>query len=416
MTNRAPVLGLAELADEPQIYEILLAHGMRGVRTQVLLRFVLAAFVLLTVVLEPPADDSVACYVIAGCYAVWTVGVAAFAARGGIAVVRLIWLALFVDLIVLTAITIVAGASDEVSWTADILVNGFVLVPLLAATQLRPWVCVAVVVPTVVVYFASSAAARLANTEPWDSIVLRTVVLAGLGAGCVLLSRVQRSRVVTIGSLAADRSRLLAETVRIEERERRDLAEHLHDGALQYVLAARQDLEDVRSSGDVQAVARIDEALRESAMLLRSTMTELHPAVLEQSGLASALADLTRSVAARRPLTISLDTAEWPADVRTPADPLLFATARELLTNVVKHAAAEHVEVTAELDNGTARLTVLDDGAGIDETVLAQRLAEGHIGLASRRVRLEAAGGALRVQSREPHGTVAVAELPVAAR
>src|SRR3954469_11215946 len=136
MSNRAPVLGLAELADEPQIYEILLAHGMRGVRIQVLLRFVLAAFVLLTVVLEPPADDSVACYVIAGCYAVWTVGVAAFASRGGIAVVRLIWLALFVDLIVLTAITLVASASDEVSWTADILVNGFVLVPLLAATQL----------------------------------------------------------------------------------------------------------------------------------------------------------------------------------------------------------------------------------------------------------------------------------------
>jgi two-component system, NarL family, sensor kinase len=413
MADRTPTLGLAQLADEPQIYDILLAHGMRGVRIQVLLRFVLALFVLLTVVLEPPADDTIACYVIAGCYAAWTVGVAKFASSGGLAVVRLIWLALFVDLIVLTAITVVAGASDEVSWTADILVNGFVLVPLLAATQLRPWVCVAVVVPTVVVYFASSAAARLANTEPWESIGLRTVVLAGLGAGCVLLSRVQRSRVVTIASLASDRSRLLAETVRIEERERRDLAEHLHDGALQYVLAARQDLEDVRSSGDARAVDRIDEALRESALLLRSTMTELHPAVLEQSGLASALADLTRSVSARRPLTISLDTAGWPADLRTPVDPLLFATARELLSNVVKHAAAGHVEVTAELDDGTARLVVLDDGTGIDETVLAQRLADGHIGLASRRVRLEAAGGALRVQAREPHGTVAVAELPV---
>jgi two-component system, NarL family, sensor kinase len=415
MADHAPKPGLVEIADEPQLYDILLAHGMRGVRIQVLLRFVLAAFVLVTVVLQPPIEQSTACYVIAGCYAAWTVAVAALASRGGAAVVRFIWLALFVDLLALTMITVIAGASDEVSWTADILVNGFVLVPLLAATQLRPWVCLAVVVPTVVVYFASSAAARIANTEPWDSIALRTVVLAGLGAGCVLLSRVQRSRVVTIAALATDRSRLLAETVRIEERERRDLAEHLHDGALQYVLAARQDLDDVRASGDTRAVDRIDEALRESALLLRSTMTELHPAVLEQSGLASALADLTRSVGARRGMAIAVDTAGWPADVRTSADPLLFATARELLTNVAKHAAAEHVELTAELADRIARLTVLDDGVGIDETVLAQRLAEGHIGLASRRVRLEAAGGMLRIQPRQPRGTVAVAELPVEA-
>src|SRR5690349_10404297 len=124
MSSRAPVLGLAELADEPEIYAILLRHGMRGVRIQVLLRFVLAGFVVLTVILEPPAADSVACYVIAGCYAVWTIGVAAFASRGGPVVVRLIWLALFVDLTVLTVITVIAGASDEVSWTADILVNG----------------------------------------------------------------------------------------------------------------------------------------------------------------------------------------------------------------------------------------------------------------------------------------------------
>ena len=63
------------------------------------------------------------------------------------------------------------------------------------------------------------------------------------------------------------------------------LAEELHDGALQYVLAARQDLEDIRPKDGAESFDRVDYALRESTTLLRSKVTQLHPAVLEQLGL-----------------------------------------------------------------------------------------------------------------------------------
>ena len=85
------------------------------------------------------------------------------------------------------------------------------------------------------------------------------------------------------------------ELVDVEERERQALAEHLHDGALQYVLAARQDLEDVGT--DPVAAERVDHALGEAIQMLRSTLTQLHPVVVQEVGLLPALRDLTQDVA-----------------------------------------------------------------------------------------------------------------------
>ncbi|MET0788237.1 MAG: ATP-binding protein [Cellulomonas sp.] len=395
---------LGRLADEPAIRRILLEHAWRGMRVQVLLRWVLAVFVLLVVVVVPPAEHAAPCLAIAVVYLVWSVALS-WAPRH---LVRLVWLALLVDVAALTAVSLVASISDQQSWTADVLVTGFFLLPVLAATQLRPGLCLAVVVPTVLAFLWTAAAARAANTEPWSSVLLRTLALVGVGLGAVLLSRVQRSRVQDIGELALDRSALLAETRVVEERERRALADTLHDGALQYVLAARQDLADVRD--DPEAVDRVEHALRETARLLRSTMTELHPAVLEHSGLPSALRELARS---RSGLAVAVEVTGWPDDLRTPGDELLFATARELLTNVVKHARATRADVVLSLADGVARLVVADDGTGFTADDAAQRLAEGHVGLASRRIRLESAGGTLDLHPRQPSGTEAVAVLRV---
>jgi two-component system NarL family sensor kinase len=391
----------------------VLEHARRGVRVQIFLRGVMVAFVLLTVAIVPPVHLSAACYAIAGAYAVWAIAVGVWGWRGRAVALRFVWVALFVDLIVLASLTLLAGASARQSWTADVLVNGFFLIPLLAATQLRPDVCAAVVAPTIAAYFLSSALTKSANAEPWDSILLRTLVLAGLGCGCVAVSWIQRSRVATISHLVGDRTRLLSELIGTEDRERRALAEHLHDGALQYVLAARHDLEDARDLADPAAFTRLDEALSESSRLLRSTVGDLHPAVLEQAGLARALRQLGESAGASGAITVSLELDGWNPELRTPVDPLLYATARELLSNVVKHAGAQSARITLAHHDGYAGLTVADNGRGVTDDAMGTRLAEGHIGLASYRVRVEAAGGTLTIASARPSGTIARVELPV---
>ncbi len=392
---------------------VIIEHAYRGVRVHLLLRGVLVALFVLVVTAVPPRHDRGWCVLITVIYAAWALVVMWLASQGGDWFIRFIWLALFVDLLMLSAITVVAGQSAVESWTADVLVNGFFLLPVIAATQIRPWVCAAVGVPTVLVYLTVSIITRSANAEPWGSVLVRTVVVAGVALGCVLISRLSRSRVLTIGGLVSDRSELLGALMTIEGREQRNLAEALHDGALQYVLAARQDLEDLQGRDDPQAFERIDFALRESSQLLRSAVSELNPAVLEHSGLLVAVRDLAAAAGARGGFEAVVDAPGWDDSMRTSADPLLFASARELLTNVVKHAGAKHVRVQLDLEGDRAMLQVADDGRGIAAGELAQRLGEGHIGVETRRVRLEAAGGSLTFRAAQPTGTVAEVQLPV---
>lgn len=196
--------------------------------------------------------------------------------------------------------------------------------------------------------------------------------------------------------------------------ERQDLSEHLHDGALQYVLAARMDLEDLDGVVDPGVYDRLDQALTTTARLLRSTVSELNPAVLASSGLVPALVDLAAESGRRGGFTVTTGFQDWPEGTRTTADALLFATARELLANVVKHAAASTVTITLSLRDSQARMSVADDGRGIAAGEAADKLAQGHIGLNSRRVRIEAAGGSLRVLPRTIRGTLVETVLPAA--
>ena len=397
------------VTSSPALAGVVLEYANRGVRLQVLLRAGLVVFIALTLVLVPPEEDAVAGYAIVGAYAIWAAWFAAWAWRGGSRVARRAWLGLLADLPVLASVTLVAATNVDRTWTDDVLVHGFFVIPVLAATQLRPGVCAAVVIPTVLVFLGSSVTTQTSNDEPWASIALRTAVLAGVGAACVVLSRIQRSRVAAIGGLVRDRTGLLDDLMHLEDRERRELSERLHDGALQYVLAARQELDDVRDGADLTAVARVEQALVESSRLLRSTVTELHPAVLDHAGLARAVRELA-AAQSRPDLSISVELGDWPDGVRTTVDALLFSAARELLSNVVKHAGADSATVALGLYGESARLVVADDGRGIDADARQRGLDDGHIGLHSQTLRVEAAGGTLTIAG-GPSGTVAIVEV-----
>jgi two-component system NarL family sensor kinase len=396
----------------PQLRAAIVEQSRRGLRLQILLRGALAVFLIVTVTIVSPALNATACYVVAGAYAAWVASTAAWGWRGDGMALRMVWVVLLVDLAALGTLTVLAGASARESWTAEVLVNGFLLVPVLAATQLGPRIGAAILAPTICVYLAVSIATRAANAEPWSSVGLRAGVLVGISIGCVALSWIQRERVLRIGHLLEDRTELIGQVMSTEDRERRALAEQLHDGALQYLLGARHDLEDAREHAEPEAFARLELALTESSRLLRSTVAELHPAVLEHAGLARALRLLADSAATGGRPAIAVELDGWSDELRTPVDGLLYAAARELLSNVVKHADANSATITLSHQHGRARLVVADDGRGIDEAAAEHSLASGHIGLASHRARIEAAGGTLTVGGASGSGTIALVELP----
>ncbi len=250
-------------------------------------------------------------------------------------------------------------------------------------------------IPTVSALVAVSWITKSANQEPWTSILLSATVLAALAAGSVALSRIQRSRVDMIRDLARQRTQLLDELLGLEKRERETLSERLHDGALQYVLAARQDSEEKCVWLNCRRVPSRIIACRIS-YLLRDVVRELHPEVLARAGLKSAITQLTDSIITRTELAVNLESRTWPDALRTGADHVLYGAAREILANAIKHAHAHNVYIELRRKPGLAFLRIADDGVGISPASLSRSVESGHIGLASIRAKVLAMRRAFR--------------------
>ena len=177
-------------------------------------------------------------------------------------------------------------------------------------------------------------------------------------------------------------------------------------------LEAREFALLVLCIGDAASFDRIEEALLESSRLLRTTVSELHPAVLDRAGLTAALGDLVRTAAGRAGVVGEVSTDGWP-DERTPLDGILYRTARELVGNAAKHASASTLRLSLTGSDGCARLVVADDGVGLPADAMTTSLRRGHIGLASHRVRIEAAGGTFTAAPAAEGGTVVAVQLPL---
>lgn len=384
------------------------ASVRRGLLLQLALRLLMAIFIGAALVLQPPHVNLWLYWAVCAGYAaavsVWSWWTLRPPGQfTGVTGRSMALLMLSVDLIAVAIISVQTGISSPEAWTSDVVQNGLFLIPLIAAAQLDPVVSAMIAVPTVVTFLVVNEVDRVANgDEPWGSILIRAAVLFGLTAGSVALSWIQQSRTRTIIALAEERTRLLEEVISLEKRERRSLSERLHDGALQYVLVARRDMEDVRE-GSIEGMDRVDFALAESTQLLRDVVRELHPEVLTRAGLRAAMITLADGIAARTSLAVQLDADRWPDHLRTDADHLIYSAAREFSTNAIKHANAENLRFTLEYNGIEAAMCIADDGVGIPPERLAHSVENGHIGFASICTKVLAAGGSFAVTG--PPGT-----------
>lgn len=224
------------------------------------------------------------------------------------------------------------------------------------------------------------------------------------------VSRVQQRRLASVAELTASRSLLLADVMSAEERERRRIAEALHDGALQTVLAAKQDLRDaIRDNGDTSGVQRASGLLADVSRDLRRVTRELHPSVLDEAGLAVAIEALAQAFTERAgvPVHSSVNYSR-----RCPDDASVYGIARELLNNVARHAEARNVWLDLRDVGDAVTLDIRDDGVGMDPAVISQRVSEGHIGLASHRARIETLSGTMDFRPVE-NGTWVHVRLPL---
>ena len=321
-------------------------------------------------------------------------------------------LVLGADVAALSVLSVLTGFTSPEVWTSDLMADALFLIPLIAAAQLDPVINAVMAVPTVAAFFVTCTVTKTINEEPWASILLNTFVLAALFVASVAVSLIQRDRVGMIADLAAQRTQLLQDMLGLEKRERQAISERLHDGALQYVLVARQDMDYVRD-GSAEAVDRVDTALVECSGLLRDVVRELHPEVLAHSGLKAAIETLAGGIGARGGLDVEVDARTWPDGVRTEADHVLYAAAREALTNVIKHARRQ------ECLGGTGKSGWAARRCGSPMTGLAslrrrslESIEGGHIGMASTRTKVLAADGQFEVRATSP-GTEVTVSIPL---
>ena len=308
------------------------------------------------------------------------------------------WASTGVDVLVIVVLCLVSGGATAA------LLPVFFLLPIAVAFQDRPTLTALLGTGTAIAYLA----VWIVYSKRDDSVGLPDVVYTQFGfllwsaaattALCAVLVR-RQARVLRLQEV---RRQLVSEAMQADERHNREVAEHLHDGPLQTLLAAHLDLDEVRERAGDPALDAVHTALQQTAAALRSTVTELHPQVLAQLGLTPAVRELLRQFESRGNYVVEADLD----DVGKPeSQQLLYRAARELLANIHKHAGATAVRVGLSRRGDRIVLTVTDDGKGFDPSMLEQYVADGHIGLGSLLARFGAMGGSMQVSSEDGYGT-----------
>ena len=353
--------------------------------------------------LDHPDPDRLGFLVTLALFSAWSVGVLAYVHLRE-AGERFALVATAIDIAAIGMLAVLSGGAYSHARLA------FFLVPVAVAFRFRPSITALAVVVTTATYVIQ-AAAHPAASQP-DAvrfIATQAGFLAWVGVACVMLSRLLERRTELASRLVADRARLLTDALEAEQRERKALAESLHDNAIQNLLSARHELEEAAETVTHPALARADDALVAAAGQLREAVFDLHPYVLEAAGLEAALRSIANEAAARGRLRLRLD---LHCPDQHDGDQLVFSAARELLSNVVRHADASGVAVRLAEANGDLVLVVEDDGRGFPPGLPDERLADGHIGLAAQRVRIESAGGRMELFSAPGDGTRVEVRVP----
>lgn len=311
-----------------------------------------------------------------------------------------------VDLAVVLALCLVSGGATAA------LLPIFFLLPISVAFQDRPFLTAIIGGITAVGYLT----VWIVYSKRDDTMGLPNMVythfgfMVWLAVAATALSFVLVRRAQRLKALQQARLQLVSEAIGADESRNREIAEHLHDGPLQTLLAARLELDEARERTSDPALDAVDAALQETATGLRSTVTQLHPQVLAELGLTAGVRELLRQLHTRNnSITV---TGELEEVGKPRSQSLLYRAARELLTNAAKHARATNVRVDLARSGDRVVLTVADDGIGFDPAEIEKSLAAGHIGLGSLLARFDAMGGSMQVTTRLGHGTEVTAVSP----
>jgi signal transduction histidine kinase len=275
------------------------------------------------------------------------------------------------------------------------------------------------------------------STIAYSLISLAVILFGDLSRRTILKQRGVQARLLNIQEELEERIRertallqvtneslrdLSAQLLRVRDEEQRKLARHLHDSTGQTLTAltmnlARLEREALKLSASVAKTATESAALaREVSDSVRTVSYLLHPPLLDEAGLESALSWYVEGFEQRSGIKIHL---EMPPDFARQSSDLetaVFRIVQERLTNIHRHSESSTAEIRICEFAGGLALQVKDTGRGIPAETLSRISSVGLPGVGRRgmRERITALGGAFEILS-EGKGTTVKVAIPLQA-
>jgi PAS domain S-box-containing protein len=198
----------------------------------------------------------------------------------------------------------------------------------------------------------------------------------------------------------------------VQELERRDLANVLHDRVGQSLTGLNLNLKILQNALQEESEPEIQKRLSDSLIIvedtthkIRDVMADLNPPILEEYGLIEAIKWYSRDFSTRTGILSQVSGDIIENRLAPSVEKILYRLVQESLNNVAKHAQATRVIISLNSDTNAVSVTISDNGHGFDPGEVNSLSHEPHWGLLSMQQRAASIGAVLTIESAHGNGT-----------
>jgi PAS domain S-box-containing protein len=218
-----------------------------------------------------------------------------------------------------------------------------------------------------------------------------------------------------------DLRQLSSRLLQLQDHERRRIARDLHDSASQKLLAISLGLAQLGKSADVRSKRRKQlltdtrKMVKELSKEIRSLSYLLHPPLLDELGLASAVEEYVKGFSQRSGIDLKFEMSSDIGRLSPESETALFRIVQEALGNIQRHSGSSSGRIRLMRDGDEVVLEITDAGRGMAAENLRKRLGSSGtlgVGILGMRERMRQLGGRLEITSGD-WGTTVKAALPL---
>ncbi|MFV2063895.1 MAG: histidine kinase [Chloroflexota bacterium] len=207
------------------------------------------------------------------------------------------------------------------------------------------------------------------------------------------------------------------EAIATREEEQQRIARELHDGPVQSLVQLWRTLDSLADEAPEPQRARVvvaREVAENVADELRRFSRDLRPSVLDDLGISAAIRSEAESLGQRAGMSVSVRVVGTAQRLNEDVELALLRITQEAVRNIERHSQASKVTILLEFDRMRVRLTISDDGIGLDPVpTVSELLCESRLGLIGMQERARLVGGQFEMQAQEGGGLTATANIPI---